>query len=370
MSQKRNQISNKAVPEHAWNAERTMCAAACGKEVHIFDATDENPRKWKKLYTLDDHTLTVSSVDWHQETGHIVTCSHDRNAFVWKFNKDEDKWHPNLVILRIDRAANLVRFSPDGKKFAVASSAKKVPVCHFEKEQNWWVSQMIKKHKSTVLSLAWHPNSQLLVTGSSDFRCRVFSAFVKEDGVDASQDNGPFKEGYGFGELIAEFDCKGWVEAVAWSPNGQQLAYCGHDSSITFVSFIDGEAASQTIKNGCLPFRDCEFITDDRLLAVGYDFNPMVYDKKGDSWVLDGDLDDEKQLETAKKKGNTAKAFHLFHHMTETGKKTAEDKLLTKHDNTITCIRHFKTEGDSTTFTTSGTDGRVHFWDVAHTGGD
>lgn len=214
MSQKRNQITSNAVPEHAWNKERTMCAAASGSNVIVYEATDPNPRKWTKLHTLSDHTLTVSSVDWHQETGHIVSCSHDRNAFVWKYNPSTKKWHPNLVILRIDRAANKVRFSPDGKKFAVASSAKKVPICHFEKEQNWWVSQMIKKHKSTVLSLAWHPNSQIIATGCCDFRCRVFSSFVEADGVDDVQDNGPFNEGYGFGELIAEFDCKGWVEGM------------------------------------------------------------------------------------------------------------------------------------------------------------
>jgi actin related protein 2/3 complex subunit 1A/1B len=369
MSQKRNQIAE-SVPEHAWNKERSMCAAAVGKSVIIYDATDDNPRKWKKLHTLDDHTLTVSSLDWHQESGNIVTCSHDRNAFVWKYDESSDKWHPNLVILRVDRAANQVRFSPDGKKFAVASSAKKVPVCHFEPEQKWWVSQMIKKHKSTVLSLGWHPNSQIIATGSCDFRCRVFSCYVDLDNVDAEQDNGPFNEGYPFGELIAEFDCKGWVEAVAWSPGGTTLAYCGHDSSITFVDFEGGEASSQTIKCKCLPFRDCKFVTDTRLLAAGYDFNPMLFDKKDGLWVLDGDIDDEKQLESEKKKGNTAKAFHIFHHLTETGKKGAEDKIKTKHDNTITCIREFETSAGQTKYSTSGIDGRVHFWDIPHEGGD
>lgn len=44
-----------------------------------------------------------------------------------------------------------MKWSPDGKKFAVASGAKCVPVCYFEKEHDWWVSKMIKKHKSTVL---------------------------------------------------------------------------------------------------------------------------------------------------------------------------------------------------------------------------
>lgn len=56
--------------------------------------------------------------------------------------------------------------------------------------QDWWVSKMIKKHKSTVLSVAWHPNSQLLATGGCDFKCRIFSAFIPE--VDSAQDTAHF----------------------------------------------------------------------------------------------------------------------------------------------------------------------------------
>lgn len=70
-----------------------------------------------------------------------------------------------------------------GQKFAVASGYKCVPVCHFEPEHDWWVSDQIKKHKSTVLSTAWHPNSQLIATASTDFKCRIFNAFI--EGVDA-----------------------------------------------------------------------------------------------------------------------------------------------------------------------------------------
>lgn len=113
----------------------------------------------------------------------IVTCGHDRNAYVWKYDESEKSWKPTLVILRINRAATCVKWSPNGDKFAVGSGAKCVPVCHFEENQNWWISKMIKKHKSSVLDLAWSPNQKFLVTGSSDFKCRIFSAYI--DGVDS-----------------------------------------------------------------------------------------------------------------------------------------------------------------------------------------
>ena len=96
--------------------------------------------------------MLISAIDWHPQSNYIVTCAHDRNAFVWSFDEGEKKWKPSLVILRIERAALDCRWSRDGQKFAVASSAKCVPVCYYESDNNWWVSKMIKKHKSSARS--------------------------------------------------------------------------------------------------------------------------------------------------------------------------------------------------------------------------
>lgn len=40
-----------------------------------------------------------------------------------------------------------------GKKFAVSSGAKCVSVCYYQAAENWWVSKIIKKHKSTYVAL-------------------------------------------------------------------------------------------------------------------------------------------------------------------------------------------------------------------------
>ena len=44
-------------------------------------------------------------------------CFQDRNAYVWTFNGTE--WEPVLVILRINRAATCVKWSPQENKFAL-----------------------------------------------------------------------------------------------------------------------------------------------------------------------------------------------------------------------------------------------------------
>ena len=85
-------------------------------------------------------------------------------------------------MLRIKRAATVVRWSPNEDKFAVGSGDRMISVCYFEKVQNWWLSLHIKKPKSTVTCLDWHPNNILLGCGSTDFKARIFVSFIK--GVD------------------------------------------------------------------------------------------------------------------------------------------------------------------------------------------
>lgn len=131
----------------------------------------------------------------------------DRNAYVW--TSSDGNWRPTLVLLRINRAATCVRWSPNEDKFAVGSGAKLVSVCYFEEANDWWVSKHIKKPiRSTVTSIDWHPNNILLACGSTDFKARIFSAFIKE--VD-KRDGEPTPWGgkNTTGALVAEFSSGG-----------------------------------------------------------------------------------------------------------------------------------------------------------------
>ena len=80
----------------------------------------------------------------------LLKCFQDRNAYVWTKQPD-NKWKPTLVVLRINRAATCVRWSPLENKFAVGSGARMIAVCYFEKENDWWISKQIKKPiRSTI----------------------------------------------------------------------------------------------------------------------------------------------------------------------------------------------------------------------------
>ncbi|KAM0048813.1 putative transcription factor WD40-like family [Helianthus debilis subsp. tardiflorus] len=101
-------------------------------EVHIYKLVEES---WERIHVLQKHDQIIVGIDWSKSSNRIVTVSHDRNSYVW--NEEGSLWVPTLVILRLNRAALCVQWSPKGNKFAVGSGAKTVCICYYEQENNW-----------------------------------------------------------------------------------------------------------------------------------------------------------------------------------------------------------------------------------------
>ncbi len=149
---------------HAFNGDKTQVAISPNSNKVLIYSLQNN--SWTLTHTLEEHDKLVTSIDWGKNSNRIVTCSQDRNAYVWTLN---ETWKPTLVLLRINRAATCVKWSPLENKFAVASGARLIAICYFEEDNDWWVSKHIKKPiRSTVLSLDWHPSNNLLAAGSAD----------------------------------------------------------------------------------------------------------------------------------------------------------------------------------------------------------
>ena len=196
----------------------------------------------------------------------------DRNAYVWE--KTPSGWKPTLVLLRINRAATFVRWSPSEQKFAVGSGARVIAVCYFEEENDWWISKHLKKPiRSTITTLAWHPNSVLLAAGSTDSHARVFSSFIK--GIDKRPEPSAWGERLPFNTVCGEFlnDSAGWVHGVSFSPSGNTLAFTGHDSSVTVVYPSGPEQpprAMLNISTRFLPLTSLIWSGENELIAAGH----------------------------------------------------------------------------------------------------
>ncbi|XP_049575984.1 actin-related protein 2/3 complex subunit 1A isoform X1 [Syngnathus scovelli] len=368
---------------HAWNRDRTQIAISPNNhEVHIYK---KSSNQWIKTHELKEHNGHITGIDWAPKSDRIVTCGADRNAYVW--SQKEGVWKPTLVILRINRAATFVKWSPLENKFAVGSGARLISVCYFESENDWWVSKHIKKPiRSTILSLDWHPNNVLLAAGSCDFKCRVFSAYIKE--VEEKPGPTPWGSKMPFGAVLAEFGgaglephqmsvfacvCKttfgacrahlgggGWVHSVSFSASGNRLAWVSHDSTLTVVD-SSKTASPLQLKTEFLPLLSVCFVSENSLVAAGHDCCPVLFRcDDGVALTLVSKLDLPKQSIQ-----RNISAMERFRNMDK--RATAEDRntaLDTLHQNSITQVSIYEGDKrDCRKFCTTGIDGAMTIWD-------
>jgi actin related protein 2/3 complex, subunit 1A/1B len=267
------------ITSHSFNKSKTSVAIVPNNnQVQIYDKVGSS---FQLKHTLPDHDKLVTCVDWAPQTNRIVTCSQDRNAYVWKL--ENDLWVPTLVLLRINRAATHVRWSPKEDKFAVASGARLISVCYFEEEHNWWVSKHLKKPiRSTVLSVDWHPENILLAAGSSDMKARVFSAWIK--GIDEKASNAVWGEKLPFGTICGEFSAGGWVHSVAFSPSGNSIAYCAHDSAVYIAN--GPSQPVQVVHTTLLPFVSLYWASEHTIVTAGHDCSPFLVLNQGSRWYF------------------------------------------------------------------------------------
>jgi len=268
-------------------------------------------------------------------------------------------------LLRINRAATCVKWSPKENKFAVGSGARLISVCYFEQENDWWVSKHIKKPiRSTVTSLDWHPNNVLLACGSTDFKARVFSAYIKE--VEEKPEPTPWGSKMPVGQLMGEFTNSttgggGWVHCVSFSASGNRLAWVAHDSRVSVVDAVKGMTVS-TIKTEHLPFLTCTWVTESSILAAGHGCCPMLF-----CFDDQGKLNFVNKLDVSQKKeAGGISAMRKFQSLDKRATAENNDTALdTIHQNAITQVSIYAgTKSNATKFCTTAVDGQMVIWNL------
>jgi actin related protein 2/3 complex subunit 1A/1B len=344
---------------HAWSKDRTQVALSLNNnqvEIHKLAGG-----KWALTDTLADHSQRVTGIDWGAKTNLLVTCGADCNAYVWTKDKD-NKWKPALVVLRINRGATCVKWSPLENKFAVGSGARLIAVCYYDKENDWWISKQIKKPiRSTVTCLDWHPNNMLIACGSTDFKARVYSAHIKE--VDDKPPTTNWGTKLVFGTALQEFSSVsgGWVHGIKFSPSGDRLAWVGHDSTICIVDAAQGMKLT-TVKTNLLPFNNVMWTTENNIVVAGFDCSPFLYTYTGQVINLVSKLD----VADSKQTGKPLSAMAHFKAADNKGSADTGDTALNSiHQNSITCMASHSGSADKCSkFSTSSTDGQLVTWDV------
>lgn len=349
---------------HAWSGDRKQIAVSHNNKDVVLYKTGAGGKGWDKTSVLDQHDLRVTGIDWAPKTNRIVTCSSDRNAYVW-VKDEEGVWRHKLVVLRINRAATCVRWSPEENKFAAGSGAKMICVCYYDEEYDWWAAKHIKKPlKSTVTTVDWHPNNVLLAAGSADFKMRVFSGYIKE--IEGKPSATPWGAKMTFGNLMAEYanslNGGGWVHAVSFSSDGSKVAWVGHDASVNVVEAGNGDKVFRLLTSH-LPFLSIVWVSPSSFLAAGHNYVPMVFHVAGDGTIKEGGrLEEEKKAEL----GPMSNARRMFQNMDVLGQTEAGGtKITTTHENQVNEVRVVSSEtGGVRLVSTCGGDGKLVLWNI------
>lgn len=303
-------------------------------------------------------------IDWAPNTNRIVSCAVDRNAYVWTQDSD-GKWKPTLVLLRINRAATCVKWSPQENKFAVGSGARLISVCYFEQDNNWWVSKHIKKPiRSTVTALDWHPNNVLLVAGSTDYKVRIFSAYIKD--IEQQPSPTPWGNKMPLGQMMAEFRNSptggGWIHGVSFSGDGTKVCWVGHDSAINVASASPNGPIVSKVNTEYLPFLCCVWIAPSTIIVAGHSCTPLLYTVDATNKItLIGKLDQDQ-----KKAGGSLTAMRHFQNLDKRAESDSADTILDSiHQNSITSIVIYQGGKEAASkISTSGLDNQLVIWDL------
>jgi actin related protein 2/3 complex subunit 1A/1B len=312
---------------------RILALCPNNEEVYVFKSAGE---EFQRVDVLKKHTQRVTGLSF-SSSSHLVSVSEDRTGFVWR--QEGGAWITNNVELKASRAPLCVSWSPDSSKFAVGTSGKDISVCTWQEDADAWVAKKVGKYKAAVGTLAWHPTSAYLASGSFDCSCHVW------DVNDA------------FGQAQVSESAAAWINAVAFSEAGQFFAFAPNDSTVSFKDLQLGpDAPASRVRWRGLPFLCVTFVGDSCLIACGYDKLPVLFQLSPNGWQVSGSVD--MAPKAALSRANSSQ-FEGAKNVFKGSSKQEKDS--SKHTNTITaCSSHSGAQ-----FSTSGLDGQVVLWQLS-----
>ncbi len=355
------------ITAHAWNKDRTQVAICPNNnEIIIYEVTGD---KFVEKNRLLKHDQVVGAIDWCSETNNIVSCSHDRSAYVWSF--DGEVWNPELVILPINRAALNVKWSPNGNKFAVCSGQKCVCVCYqnLKGDDTWWVSRRFE-HDSmadSVTAVDWHPNNVVCAVGGMNGNILVFYAGITKRGVDKKETEPIFGLGPGMRFPQSMFDIQitdgAWIQDLSFSPSGDEIVAVTGDSRIHSVNIAAQPFTTEHTTLPTQPLLAVGHLAESVIVGVGYAADPIIFAKEDGMWVEKHSLDDKTGGPVKEVKTQRNAAFAKFQAAADASGKSESamksKKITTIHKNTVRSLCVL--DG---AVSTAGLDGQIVVWDL------
>ena len=297
-----------------FNKDFKKCALSKNdNKVYIYDVPDiMKTDTWKLEAELEAHLQYVSGLDWCHFSNEILSCSHDKTAFVWQYSNK--KWISSNVVATTKLGYLCCKWNKTGSKFCAGTSAKHLFIGYYNTSSNWWMCMNIKVHKSSVCCCEIDPTSLFVISGSSDMRVYVSSCYIPQ--VDDSQLTDATKPlAQKFGDVIYEFKPGSWLNSVAWNNSGSlgfassqnaTIAVLDKNKKETELIKCDHSPANLIVPNG-----------DDSFYAVCYDRHIYEYKLTGGKWAVAKKVTEDKKgaQKQEEKRGSVSDALKKFQTM-------------------------------------------------------
>jgi WD40 repeat protein/serine/threonine protein kinase len=258
-------------------------------------SADNVARVWstssgREILSLKGHAAIIRYIAFSADSGRITTASEDGEVKVWRSN-------PGRENLKADLVVEGMSFSPDGKRLALAQDDHIATVWDLDSGRPVLT---LRGHLHRVNRVAYSPDGTRLVTSSFDKTARIWDAETGQllrtlrghkyllCGVSFSPDN---RYVASCGDLIRVWDLSTTNEprvlrmntnvnvmALAFSPDGKQLATASYDGSVFLWDHRSGDHVC-TLKGHSERIMSVNYSPDGRMLATtGFDKLLQLWD--------------------------------------------------------------------------------------------
>ncbi len=215
----------------AWSHDAARLASGSNdRQVYVYRSAG------KLDYQHSDHTGAVLALAWSPNDYWIAFASDDTTVHVWiSARPPAEKTSPELydyIYREHTQPVLAVTWSPNGQYIASGSMDKTILGWQSGvsiKELNRSIAgkdsfQILKGHKDSVNAVAWSPDGKYLASGSGDNTVKIW---------DVSQLENAFKTGnVSKEEPVYTSHQLSHVLALAWSPDGNYLAWASFDMTV------------------------------------------------------------------------------------------------------------------------------------------
>ncbi len=200
----------------AWSAEGLIATGGADGVVRIWNSYTHAKVQELRLPAYKEDPEAVSSLAWDPAPGatpRLAIGGRSTSIYLWRL---EDA-APALFPCKIEDPIACLAWSPDGKKIAIGVKDAPMSVRVYEVESG---KETLREDRDIsevdILGVAFDPTSQYLASASKHRTVSIFDLQTKAKGSERLH--------------------RGFVDAVAWSPDGQWLASAGQDCVIRILS--------------------------------------------------------------------------------------------------------------------------------------